>query len=225
MPLTFVCDCSLTPPLPSLPFQPSSSVPILLGEIIAGLFEHFNEFIISPATSLLSLENPGILFLDGTAELNFMLVLGEDCWLKHMALAFLTEICIYYPASEVVAIIVDTIREPFAGELLFTPTNRELSKESVVFDPHYYGFGVVIEFFVQLSDEHFLKIVLHFNAWRDLGGIQEQSKLFVAGWAHQDHIDLCPDDCCCLEEDSHILDKLSIQVEPPSTRYTVHIFS
>ncbi|KAF9495710.1 hypothetical protein BDN71DRAFT_1430763 [Pleurotus eryngii] len=130
MPPMLVCDGSPMPPLPSLALRPSSLVLSLLGEIIAGLFKHFNEFIISPATSLLTLENPGVLFLD---------------------------------ASEVIPIIVNTITEPFAGKLLFTSTYGELSMESVIFDPCYYGFGVVIGFFVQSSDGHFLKLVLHFN--------------------------------------------------------------
>ncbi|KAF9489952.1 hypothetical protein BDN71DRAFT_1525511 [Pleurotus eryngii] len=224
MPLMLVRDGSPMPPLPSLAFRPSSSVPSLLGEIITGLFEHFNEFIISLATSLLTLGNPGVLFLDGTAEPNFMLVLGEDCWLKCTTLAFIMEIHIYHPASEVIPIIVNTITEPFVGELLFTPTYGELSMESIIFDPRYYGFGVVIGFFAQSSDGHFLKLILHFNAWRDLGGIQERSKLFVVGWVHWDHMDLCPEDHHCLEENSRILDKPSIQVEPLSTRYIVYIF-
>ncbi|KAG9219984.1 hypothetical protein CCMSSC00406_0006897 [Pleurotus cornucopiae] len=224
MPPTFVRNDSPTPVLCTSVFKTASSVSSLLGDIISALFEHWNEFLISPTAPRLSSTFPGVIFLDGTADPDFATALGENCHLKRTTLAFFVEIRIYHPVSNITPITVNSIVEPFEGELLFTPTHGELSMDSVVFDPHHYGFGAVIGFFAQSSDGHFLKIILRFNTWRELGGTRERSKLFVAGWIHRDDIELRPEDRRYLEEDSCILDRPEIKVAPPSAQYIVHIF-
>ncbi|KAF4586981.1 hypothetical protein EYR40_010999 [Pleurotus pulmonarius] len=82
MPPTLVRDDSSSPDLRVIVFKPTSPVPSLLGDLISVLFDHFNEFMITPTSPPPSSAFPGVTLLDSTADPDFASALGNDCHLK-----------------------------------------------------------------------------------------------------------------------------------------------
>ncbi|KAF9488384.1 hypothetical protein BDN71DRAFT_1499500 [Pleurotus eryngii] len=203
---------------------PLPAVPSLIGKILTKLFKHSNHVVITPMTELLTIGDQGVLLLDELPTPDIKKALGEGCKIERTTLAFVIEIRIFHAACFIVSLDIETILEPFEGQLLISPTNGQLSMESLVFDPRYYGFGAVVRFFTQTSDGYFVKVIIRFILREEEKGVQVERKLFVAGWVHRDHIILHDKDRRYLEKDSLILDIPAIMVEPSSSRYKVHIF-
>ncbi|KAF9491470.1 hypothetical protein BDN71DRAFT_1433977 [Pleurotus eryngii] len=192
---------------------------VLIGKILTKLFKHSNHVVITPMTELLTIGDQGVLFLDELPTPDIKKALGKGCKIERTTLAFVSKIHIFHAACLIISLNIETILEPFEGQLLISPTNGQLSMESLVFDPRYYGFGAVVGFFTQTSDGYFVKVILHFILREEEKGAQVEHKFFVAGWVHRGHIILHDEDRCYLEKDSLILDTPAIMVEPSSSRY------
>ncbi|KAF9499086.1 hypothetical protein BDN71DRAFT_1428413 [Pleurotus eryngii] len=203
---------------------PFPAIPSLIGKILMNLFKYSNHIVITPITELLAIGDQGVLFLDELSTPNIKKALGKGCKIEQTTLAFVSEIRIFHAACLIVSLDIKTILKPFEGQLLISPTNGQLSMESLVFDPHYYGFRAVVGFFMQTSDRYFVKVIICFILREEEKGAQVEHKFFVAGWVHQDHIILHDEDRRYLEMNSLILDIPTIMVEPSSSHYKVHIF-
>ncbi|KAL4250510.1 hypothetical protein AB1N83_014428 [Pleurotus pulmonarius] len=153
-------------PSPTAPhLSPATSsqfpaIPSLLGRIIERLFNHTNHAVVTPVTGLLTAGDEAILLLDDIPTPNIKNALGKGCTIQRTTLAFITEFRIFQAACLIVSLDIETILEPFKGDLLISPMNGQLSMESLVFDPRYYGFGAVVGFFTQTSNGHFVKTIM-----------------------------------------------------------------
>ncbi|KAF9488262.1 hypothetical protein BDN71DRAFT_1499546 [Pleurotus eryngii] len=148
--------------LPNEVSTPFPAIPSLIGKILMKLFKHSNHIVITPMTELLTIGDQGVLFLDELPTSDIKKALGKGCKIEQTTLAFIIEIRIFHAACFIVSLNIKTILKPFEGQLLISPTNGQLSMESLVFDPHYYGFGAVVGFFTQTSDGYFVKVIIHF---------------------------------------------------------------
>ncbi|KAL4252756.1 hypothetical protein AB1N83_014467 [Pleurotus pulmonarius] len=196
----------------------------LWGEPLDDIFNTLNALTITPA--LVHMGHPGVLFLDGLIDPRIKEALGEEAQLSRTTNAFFTEIRIFYPACDVNPITIETILEPFEGQLHVIPTRGLLSMESLVFDPRTYGFGAIAGYFSRTSDGYYVKIVIRFNKreTRGKGHRVVERKLFVAAWVHRDHVSLGTEDRRLLQLDSLILSKPDFVKVPLSTRYVTLIF-